>query len=252
MDQGTSLENKEKQNCHSCVWHSALICSIILPSIIQIFLTVLELCSGNQSEEKYGSGEGFRFLSLLKPEVITKISRALEAETFYMNISKIDGVNTAEVMRNVKRVFPAIQLKTAADFDFAYVIPGASVYIELVLLNASYAGIDGSVSEYEIKSMAEKVAKILTDPEVAKAFDTFLRSWNAAASIIEKAKAIWDLLRVTFSKSVGILIETFMLIIENMSWVERIKAVARLVAYIIAAISPSGEAVKVGRKTLRN
>ena len=37
--------------------HPALTCSIILPSIIKIFLAVAELCSGNENEEKYGSGD---------------------------------------------------------------------------------------------------------------------------------------------------------------------------------------------------
>lgn len=210
----------------------------------EIKATIKLTLEEHQQESKAVSvAGGFIFLPPLKPEVITKTSRALEAETFDMNISKIDGVNTVEIMRNGKRVFPAIQLKTVADFNFAYVIQMASVYIELVLLIASCAGIDVSVSEYEIKSMAEKVAKMLADPEVAKAFDTFIQSWNAAASITEKAKAIWVLLRVTFSTSVGILIKTFKLIIAKMSWIERIKAVAKLVAYIVAAIATGGEAV---------
>ena len=46
MDQGT--KNEDKQSCHSCTRHSELTCSKILPSIIKIFLTVVELCSGNQ------------------------------------------------------------------------------------------------------------------------------------------------------------------------------------------------------------
>ena len=41
-------KNEDKQRCHSGTRHSAPTCSIILPSVIQIFQTVLELCSGNQ------------------------------------------------------------------------------------------------------------------------------------------------------------------------------------------------------------
>ena len=37
--------------------HSVLTCSIILPCIIKIFLTVAELCSLNENEVKYGSGD---------------------------------------------------------------------------------------------------------------------------------------------------------------------------------------------------
>ena len=37
MDQGRYLKIEEKQNCHSCKWHSALTCCIILQSIIKIF-----------------------------------------------------------------------------------------------------------------------------------------------------------------------------------------------------------------------
>ena len=36
------------QSCHSCTRHSVLTCSTILPSIVKIFLTVAELCSGNE------------------------------------------------------------------------------------------------------------------------------------------------------------------------------------------------------------
>ena len=52
MDQGTNVENKEKQSFHSCTRHSALPCAIILPSVIKIFQTVAELCSGNENEVK--------------------------------------------------------------------------------------------------------------------------------------------------------------------------------------------------------
>ena len=48
MDQGTSLENEDKQSCLSCMRHSMLICSLILPSIIIIFLKVAKLCSENK------------------------------------------------------------------------------------------------------------------------------------------------------------------------------------------------------------
>ena len=49
---GTYIENKDQQSCHSCMRHSALTFSTIIPSTIKIFLTVAELCSGNQTEEK--------------------------------------------------------------------------------------------------------------------------------------------------------------------------------------------------------
>ena len=54
LDQGTKLENEDKQSCHfctrhedkqscqTCTQHSMLTCSIILPSIIKIFLMVTE------------------------------------------------------------------------------------------------------------------------------------------------------------------------------------------------------------------
>ena len=48
MDQGTCLENEDMQSCHSCMRHSVLTCSIILPSIVKIFLMVAQLCSGNE------------------------------------------------------------------------------------------------------------------------------------------------------------------------------------------------------------
>ena len=43
------LKKKDKQ---SCMRHSVLTCSIILPNIIEIFLMVTELCSGNENEER--------------------------------------------------------------------------------------------------------------------------------------------------------------------------------------------------------
>ena len=36
------------QSCHSCTRHSVLTCSIILPSMLKIFLMVAELCSRNE------------------------------------------------------------------------------------------------------------------------------------------------------------------------------------------------------------
>ena len=46
-------KKKDKQSCHSCMRHFALIWSVTLPSIIKIFLTPAELSSEN--ELKYGS-----------------------------------------------------------------------------------------------------------------------------------------------------------------------------------------------------
>ena len=48
------------QSCHSCTRHSTLTCYINLPSIIKIFPMVTELCSGNEDEVKYGSGDIIR------------------------------------------------------------------------------------------------------------------------------------------------------------------------------------------------
>ena len=52
MDQGTVLENEDKQGCHSCMSHFMLTYSIILLSIIKIFQMVAELCSGNENDLK--------------------------------------------------------------------------------------------------------------------------------------------------------------------------------------------------------
>ena len=60
MDQGTELENEDKQSCHSCMGHSILHCSIILLSTIKIFPMVAELHSRNKNEVKYGSGDIIR------------------------------------------------------------------------------------------------------------------------------------------------------------------------------------------------
>ena len=49
---GDKIKNKDKQSCHSCMLHSALTWSISLPSTPKIFVTVVDLCSGSQSEEK--------------------------------------------------------------------------------------------------------------------------------------------------------------------------------------------------------
>ena len=48
MDQGWIIRNEDKQSCHSCMRDFALTCSVILPSVIIIFLTASELCSINE------------------------------------------------------------------------------------------------------------------------------------------------------------------------------------------------------------
>ena len=53
-------KNEDKQSCHSCTRHSVLTCSIILQSIIKIFLMVTELCFRNENEVKHGSGDMIR------------------------------------------------------------------------------------------------------------------------------------------------------------------------------------------------
>ena len=46
---GHNYKKKDKQ---SCMGHSVLTCSIILPSIIKILRMVTELCSENENEVK--------------------------------------------------------------------------------------------------------------------------------------------------------------------------------------------------------
>ena len=53
MDQGTLLENKDQQSCHSCMLQSILAYSIMLPSnikTIKIFQKIAELLSINKQE----------------------------------------------------------------------------------------------------------------------------------------------------------------------------------------------------------
>ena len=46
------IKGQMKQSYHSCMQHSTLTCSIILPSTIRIFLMVAELQSEHENEVK--------------------------------------------------------------------------------------------------------------------------------------------------------------------------------------------------------
>ena len=190
-----------------------------------------------------GDDEGIEFelSKICSTKKLQKIKESLETETFHMYIAKIDGVETVKTMRNGKDVFSPIQIETVADVEYSRSLQWASILIELAILAGDCAGVHLHISASRMKSVTTAVSKMMTTSAMKRAMSIFLHEWKTNARALARAKAVFALLRASYSAR--ILWNTFKLICQDMSKAEWARTAGVLAASLFAAFASGGVAL---------
>ena len=166
------------------------------------------------------------------------IEKGLEMATYRFEIAD----------REVKITYPdgtefeTIQLNTQANIDYAYYLQVASIILEGILLVLAVVGLKVPISKVIIKKASkELVEELVASSAFRDAIKRFLKSWKTASGVIDKAKALFYLLKDTYS--LGILWNIIKTLFSNMGWWDWIKAAAVITAQIIAAFATGGLAL---------
>ena len=138
--------------------------------------------------------------------------------------------------------FETIQLNTQADIDYATRMQVASIIIEGVLLFLKIVGLGIEVSN-EIKKTCSKeiVEELAASSAFEQAWAKFLSEWDIADNPFSQAKALFHLLKDTYT--LGILWTIIETLYTGKGWWDWIKAAAIISAMIIAAHATGGLAL---------
>ena len=138
--------------------------------------------------------------------------------------------------------FMTVQLDTQPNKDYSYYVQVASIVIEGVLLALTIIGLKVPVSKAILKKATEELVEELgTSSAFRKAVEEFVKSWEDASGNLDKAKALFYLLKNTYS--LGILWKLIKTLCSEMSWWDWTKAAALITAQLIAAFATDGLAL---------
>lgn len=170
------------------------------------------------------------------------IKSGLTIPTYQMRLNKRpDGHVWADITRDGNEFMPSIKLDTLAAMDKASWMQIASVIVEAVLLVLSAVGIKLSISESVITKTAEEVVGVVESSSALQKAVQQLKVAFAGGSAWEKAKAIFYLIKDSYSA--GILWKIIKSLCSNMSTWEWIKTAGIVTAMIIAALATDGLAL---------
>ena len=186
-------------------------------------------------------GIEFELAKICSSKKLKKIRESLETETFHMHIAKIDGVDTVTTMRNGKDVFPPIQIESVADVEYSRSLQWASILIEIAILAGDCAGVHLHISASRMRNVTKAVSKLMRTSAMKRAMRVFLHDWRTNTRALARAKAIFALLRASYSAR--ILWNTFKLICQDMSRADWARTAAVLAASLFAAFATGGIAL---------
>lgn len=138
--------------------------------------------------------------------------------------------------------FKTINLDSIENCNSAYNLQLASIVIETVLLCMQALDIYVDADEEVIENAAERiVADIQNNPAFQRAVVKFVEKWNEAANALEKATALFGLLKETYA--VGILWTCIKALCSKMTWWQWVISGAEIVAMVVASIATDGVAL---------
>ena len=184
-----------------------------------------------------------RLAKYLPEDRIKLIEEALSIPTFRMEITqKSDGKYLVQMTREGKEFLPSKELAMVADIEWTSILQEASILVEAILLVMNAVGISLSVSESTMEATVEETARAIENsPALQRAIAEFISSWHAAGSALEKAKAIFVLLKDSYAA--GILWTIIKSLCREMKWYDWLETAAKVTAMIIAALATEGAAL---------
>ena len=179
----------------------------------------------------------------LPEDRIKMIQEGLTHLTYRLDIIKsADGHHTVNITRKGEEFVPSRNLVTTADVDWATIMQYASIVVEGVLLVLSAIGISLSPSAGTVEKATEEVAEALKNSsKFEKAVEDFVRDWKSASGAYGKAKALFYLMKDTYSA--GLLWTVIKALCSNMKWYDWLETAAKVTAMLIAAFATEGAAL---------
>lgn len=170
------------------------------------------------------------------------IETGLQVPTYSLNISKkADGHHWVDITRDGKEFMPSKKLTTVAAIDSTSWIQIASIIVEAVLLVLQAVGIKVAVSESAIAKTAEEIIPVIESSSQLQKAVQALKEAAQGGSKWEIAKAIFQLIKDSYSAS--ILWKIIKGLCSNMSKWDWIKTAGIVTTMIIAAIATDGVAL---------
>ena len=179
----------------------------------------------------------------LPEDRIKMIQEGLTHLTYRLDIIKSgDGHHTVNISREGEKFVPSRNLLTVADIDWASIMQYASIVVEGVMLVLSAIGISPSPSAGTVEKATEEVAQVLKNSsKFQKVLEDFVHAWDSASGATGKAKALFYLMKDTYS--VGVLWTVIKALCSNMPWYEWLETAAKVTAMLIAALATDGVAL---------
>lgn len=170
------------------------------------------------------------------------IQTGLQVPTYRVNIcKKTDGHHWADITRDGKQFMESKKLDTIAAVNATSWIQIASIVVEAVLLVLQAVGIKVAVSEQAIAKTAEEIIPVIESSSQLQKAVKALQEAAEGGSKLEIAKAIFNLIKDSYSAS--ILWKIIKGLCSNMSTWDWIKTAGIVSAMIIAALATDGLAL---------
>ena len=144
--------------------------------------------------------------------------------------------------REGKEFLPGRELAAVADIDWAIILLEASILVEAIFLVMSAVGILVSVSEMTMEATVEETTRgIENSSALQRAIAGFISSWHSAGSALEKANALFFLLKDSYAAAIlGTIIKS---LCREMNWYDWLETAAKVTAMIIASLATKGAAL---------
>ena len=170
------------------------------------------------------------------------VKSALQVPTYRLDISKKqDGHHWVDITRNEKKFMDSVRLENLASINQSKWVQMASIIVEAVLLVLQAVGIKVAVSESTIMKTADEIIPVIQkSSQLQKAIEALKEAANGGSKW-EIAKAIFVLIKDSYSAS--ILWKIIKSLCSNMSTWDWIKTAGIVTAMIIAAVGTDGVAL---------
>lgn len=174
---------------------------------------------------------------------IKLIEEGLDVPTFRMHITKQDDGNyLATIKTEAGDLYPPRVLASAADIEWATWQQYASVVVEAVIMVLQAIGIGVSAGRHAVEDAVKETSKVIEESsKFQRNIYNFKRAWDSAGSSWGKAKALFYLIKDTYS--IGILWSVIKTLCQDMRWWEWLITAAKTSAMIIAALFTDGVAL---------
>jgi len=176
----------------------------------------------------------------LPPHHVDKIKNGFKIPTFKMTITQKNNKYHASFERDGKTFKEPLILQNSEDVSKAQFEQWASVVLELVLLLFSCAGIAVQLEARQTARIAAKIGEeIAGSEEFQSALTEFWTKWNQEVGKWPRAYALFNLTSRLYA--IGDIMKTFFtLVLEEMSWLDRLKMFVQVVAMIVMALATDG------------